>query len=218
MRCGAPALRPTARGLGLGSCSRSSSLSRSAGLIPSSAFATATEAEINSSVNKGLTYLKGLQSEVDGSLSEWSLTALAAGKVAAADVNKSGVSGRDARSWYQGVIGASTWPPEGGFLGSEYERASLAAYAAGIDPARVSSRQNLLAGVFSVYQPASPGYFGPNFSETIFGLLALADSKTTAGVQRFPASLLELSVKAIEANQHTDGGWNFAKVAGSEEK
>jgi hypothetical protein len=29
-------------------------------LLPSSAFATATEAKINSSVNKGLTYLKGL--------------------------------------------------------------------------------------------------------------------------------------------------------------
>ena len=62
--------------------------------------------------------------------------------------------------------------------------ATLISYAAGIDPARVSKRQNLIAKVASYYQPSTPGYYGSTFNATVFGLLALADAKTTGGVQR----------------------------------
>jgi hypothetical protein len=48
----------------------------------------------------------------------------------------------------------------------------------------------------------------------VFGLLALAGAKTTAGIRRVPTPVLEESVAAVRANQHTDGGWTFAKVAG----
>jgi hypothetical protein len=109
----------------------------------------------------------------------------------------------------------ATWPGTAGPPATEFERAALLSYAAGIDPARVSKRQNLIAKVASYYQPAEPGYYGAVFNETVFGLLALADSKTTGGARRVPQSVLDESVTAVRANQHTDGGWTFAKVAGN---
>jgi hypothetical protein len=114
------------------------------------------------------------------------------------------------------VVGAVTFggekPPA-----TEFERGALLAYAAGIDPARPSKRQNLIAKVASFYQPESPGYYGTSFNETVFGLLALADTKTTTGVQRVPQVVLDGAIAAVRANQHTDGGWTFAKVAGNKE-
>lgn len=189
-------------------------------LVPAAASAVATEEEVNSSVSKGLTYLKGLQSTETGAIAgfggDWALTAFAANKVAPADVNKAGKAGTDARSWYEGEVGAVGWPG-GGAVATDYERAALLAYAAGIDPARVSKRQNLIAKVASYYQPASPGYYGSTFNATVFGLLALANAKTTTGAQRLPQVVLDEAVAAIRANQHNDGGWTWEKAAGSEE-
>jgi hypothetical protein len=185
--------------------------------VPALASATATPAQIESSLSKGVTYLGGLQlssGEIPGFGGDWALTSLAAAGTAPANVNKSGLEGHDARSWYEGVVGAASWP-EGG-VATDVERGALLAYAAGIDPARVSKRQNLLARVAATYQPASPGYYGETFNATVFGLLALADVKTTGGVKRFPAKVYEQAITAIEANQHTDGGWTWQKAAGSE--
>lgn len=188
-------------------------------LAPAAASATSTNEQITTAASNGITYLKTLQKE-DGSISgfggDWSLTAFAANGVAAANVKKTEKS-TDARAWYQGLVGAASWPGTESPPATEFERASLLAYAAGIDPARVSKRQNLIAKVASYYQTASPGYYGTVFNETVFGLLALADTKTTAGAQRVPQVVLEKSIEAVRANQHTDGGWTFAKVAGSKE-
>jgi hypothetical protein len=189
-------------------------------LAPAAASASASPEEITSSINKGLTYLKGLQSSETGAIAgfggDWALTAFAATKVAAADVNKGGKANTDARSWYEGEVGAVGWPG-GGAVATDFERAALVAYAAGIDPARVSKRQNLIAKVASYYQPASPGYYGATFNATVFGLLALANTKTTSGVQRVPQVVLDQAVAAVRANQHTDGGWTWEKAAGNEE-
>lgn len=185
--------------------------------VPAMASATVTPTEISTSLGKGVTYLEGLQAssgEIAGFGGDWSLTAFAAAGKAPAEVNISGLEGHDARSWYEGVVGAAGWP-EGG-VATDYERGALLAYAAGIDPARVSKRQNLLAKVASTYQPSSPGYYGETLNATIFGVLALADVKTTAGVKRFPAKVYEQAITAIEANQHTDGGWSWQKAAGNE--
>lgn len=187
-------------------------------LAPASASATSTPEQIATAAGNGVTYLKSLQKE-DGSIpgfgGDWSLTSLAANGVAAANVKK-GEKTTDARSWYQGLVGAATWPGVENPAATEFERAALLSYAAGIDPARVSKRQNLIAKVVSYYQPSSPGYYGTVFNETVFGLLALADTKTTGGVQRVPQALLDQSIEAVRANQHTDGGWTFSKVAGEE--
>jgi hypothetical protein len=187
--------------------------------LPAFASATAGPAEISTALGKGVTYLKGLQAEsgeIPGFGGDWSLTSLAAAGTAPADVNKSGKTGKDARSWYEGVVGAPTWPGEGA-VATDYERGALLAYAAGIDPARVSKRQNLIAKVASTYQPSSPGYYGSTLNGTVFGLLVLGQVKTTGGVRRFPAAALESTIAAIDANQHNDGGWTWQIVAGSAE-
>ncbi|HEV7400040.1 MAG TPA: prenyltransferase/squalene oxidase repeat-containing protein [Solirubrobacterales bacterium] len=188
-------------------------------LAPSAASATASPGEISTALGKGVEYLKGLQKEsgeISGFGGDWALTSLAAAGVAAADVNKAGKEGKDARSWYEGLVGSPTWPGEGA-VSTDFERAALLSYAAGIDPARVSKRQNLIAKVASYYEPASPGYYGSTFNATVFGLLALADTKTTGGALRVPQVVLDQAVSAVKANQHTDGGWTWAKAAGSEE-
>jgi len=187
-------------------------------LVPAAASAVATTKQIEESISKGVTYLKGQQSEsgeIAGFGGDWALTSFAAVNVAAADVNKSGKEGKDARSWYEGAVGVSTWPGEGA-VSTDFERAALITYAAGIDPARVSKRQNLIAKIASYYQTASPGYYGSTFNATVFGLLALANTKTTGGVQRVPQIVLDQAVTAVKANQHTDGGWTWEKAAGSE--
>lgn len=187
-------------------------------LVPATASATATPTEISNSLTKGVEYLKGLQKEsgeIPGFGGDWALASLAAANVAAADVNKAGKEGKDARSWYEGVVGASTWPGEGA-VSTDFERAALLSYAAGTDPARVSKRQNLIAKVASYYQPESPGYYGSTFNATVFGLLVLADVKTTGGVKRVPQIVLDQAVTAVKANQHTDGGWTWEKAAGNE--
>ncbi|HET8861951.1 MAG TPA: hypothetical protein VFM94_01725 [Solirubrobacterales bacterium] len=188
-------------------------------LVPTAASATATPEQISSALSGGVTYLKGLQKEsgeIPGFGGDWALTSLAAANVAAADVNKAGKEGTDARSWYEGLVGAVGWPG-GGATATDFERAALISYAAGIDPARVSKRQNLIAKVASYYQPESPGYYGATFNATVFGLLALAGAKTTAGVLRVPQVVLDQAVEAVKANQHTDGGWTWEKAAGNEE-
>ncbi len=184
-------------------------------LAPASAAAKATPTEINTAKSKGVEYLRGLQKtngEIPGFGGDWALTAFAAAGVAPADVKKTG----DARGWYEGLVGSPSWPG-GEPLATDFERAALLAYAAGIDPARVSKRQNLIARVASYYQPESPGYYGATFNATVFGLLALADVKTPGGAVRVPQVVLDQAVEAVKANQHTDGGWTWEKAAGNEE-
>ncbi|HEY2477998.1 MAG TPA: prenyltransferase/squalene oxidase repeat-containing protein [Solirubrobacterales bacterium] len=184
--------------------------------LPAFAAATATPAEISNALGKGVTYLRGLQTsggEIAGFGGDWALTGLASAGTAAADVDKAGLTGHDARSWYEGVVGTPGWP-EGG-VATDFERGALLAYAAGIDPARVSKRQNLIAKVASTYQPASPGYYGETLNATVFGLLVLGQVKTTGGVRRFPPAVLEGAAAALDANQHTDGGWTWQKAAGN---
>jgi Squalene-hopene cyclase C-terminal domain len=187
-------------------------------LVPATAQATSTKAEIEASVSKGVSYLESLQSSSGGFESDWDLSALAAGKAAAVNLQKAGAA-TNVRKWYYELVGnetATKWPKEA--IPTEYERAALNAYAAGIEPARVSKTQNLIAGIFSFYNTEHPGYYGePSvFEGTIFGVLALADAKTEEKTQRVPQVLLEKSVPVIEANEHTDGGWNYKQAEGNE--
>jgi hypothetical protein len=188
---------------------------------PASALATSTPEQISAAITKGLPYLEGTQAE-NGSFpgfgGDWSLTSFAAAGKAAADLHYKGETAKpSARSFYGSATeyGSPTWPGAGAAV-TDYERAALVAYAAGIDPARPSNRQNMLAQIVAQYQVASPGYFGSTFNGTVFGVLALTGAKSQAGAQRFPQSLLNLSIAAIKANQHTDGGWTWEKAAGSE--
>ncbi len=190
-------------------------------LAAPAALATSSGGEIETATTNGVAYLASLQlpdGEIPGSGGGWSLTSFAAAGTAAANVSEAAGS-TDARAWYRGLIGdTETWPEEENAPVSEFERASLIAYAAGIDPARVSQTQNLIAQIAARYQATSPGYYGTPglFNGTVFALLALEGAKTTKGAQRVPQVLLNASVEALRKNQHADGGWNYQKVEGNE--
>jgi hypothetical protein len=184
------------------------------------AWATSSSGEVQAATAKGLEYLHTLQQpngEIAGFGGDWSLTSFAAAGVAAANVKQG--AGTDARSSYRELIGdPTTWPGEGEAPVTEYERASLVIDAAGVDPARISKGQNLIAQIVGNYQPGSPGYYGSPelFNGTVFGLLALEGAKTKKGAQRVPQALLAESVEVIRNNQHSNGGWSFQKVEGNE--
>jgi hypothetical protein len=189
-------------------------------LAPAGASAASTPKQIKTAVTRGVTYLR-TQQQADGSFSgfgaEWALSAFAAARVAPADVKETPTS-TDARTAYENLIGdPATWPGGSEPPVTTYEDAALAAYAAGIDPARVSQQQNLIAQIVARYDTANPGYYGPpsTFSATVFGLLALADTNTTAK-QQVPQALLDQSIEVLRKNQHADGGWSFQQAEGNE--
>ncbi len=198
----------------------SAALAASAASAPG-ALATSSAAQVQAAEQSAVGYVRSLQQpngEIAGFGGDWSLTALAAAGTAAANV-RAGESSTDARSWYRELVGdTATWPAEANAPVTEYEKAALIANAAGIDPARVSQSQNLIAQIVARYQPSAPGYYGaPSlFNGTVFALLALDGAKTRSGTQRVPQALLEQSVEAIGRNQHSDGGWSFQKVEGNE--
>lgn len=189
-------------------------------LSPVTASATSTSKQIKTSVAAGVGYLRS-QQQANGSFdSEWVLGSLAAAGVASADV-KTSESSTDARTYERELLGdTATWPGETEPSVTEFDRAALNAFAAGIDPARVSRTQDLIAQIVSYYQTANPGYYGPpdTFGGTVFALLALAETKTTKNAQRVPVALLEKSIAVMRANQHTDGGWTYERAEGSPTK
>ncbi|MFI1031511.1 hypothetical protein [Streptomyces sp. NPDC020951] len=185
------------------------------------AVATATPAQIATSKTNGVTYLKSLQT-ADGSYAgsglsnEWAFSAFAAAGTAAVDVTPGGDPSKNARTVYRDLLSTSGWPSASPVV-TDYERAALNAYAAGIDPARVSASRNLIADVYGYWQPAETGYFGPsaNFNGTVFAALALNGARTTAGQVRVPQALRDAVITRLRANQHNDGGWNYSKAEGN---
>ncbi|MFD4900680.1 hypothetical protein [Streptomyces sp. NPDC058411] len=184
------------------------------------AAATATPAQIATSKANGVTYLKSLQA-ADGSYAgaglsnEWAFSALASAGTAAVDVTPGGDTTKNARSVYRTLLATAGWPSATPVV-TDYERAALNAYAAGIDPARVSASRNLIGDIYGYWQTAEPGYFGPsaNFNGTVFAALALGGARTQAGAERVPQSLRDALITRIRANQHDDGGWDYSKAEG----
>jgi hypothetical protein len=189
---------------------------------PASALATAGSGEIEASKQAGLSYLRS-QQQPNGSFpgfgGEWTLTSFASSGVAAASVKVSNTS-TDARTYYREVVGnTETWPGGKEPPVTDFETAALAAYAGGIDPARVSARQNLIAQIAAHYDKAAPGYYGElsAFNGSVFALLALADTHTRKGASRVPGALLRQTIAVVRRNQHTDGGWTFRRAEGNKE-
>ncbi|MFI9600182.1 hypothetical protein ACIHCX_09930 [Streptomyces sp. NPDC052043] len=184
------------------------------------AAATTTPAQLTVARTNGVGYLKSLQAP-DGSYAgaglsnEWAFSAFAAAGTAAVDVTPGGDTAKNARTVYRDLLSTSGWPSSSPVV-TDYERGMLNAYAAGIDPARVSASRNLVADVYGYWQTAEPGYFGPsaNFNGTVFAALALNGAKTRSGQGRIPQVLRDAMVTRIRANQHNDGGWNFSRAEG----
>jgi hypothetical protein len=184
------------------------------------ASATSTSKQIKTAKASAIGYLTSLQQPSGAFETDWVLGALAAAGEAPADV-KTSPGATDARTYYRELIGnPATWPPSAEPPVTEFERATLNAYAAGIDPARVSAGQNLIARIAARYQAAAPGYYGSasNFGGAVFGLLALAETRTRSGHLRVPQALLDSSIAVLRANQHHDGGWGFEKAEGNAKK
>ncbi|MFJ3926037.1 hypothetical protein [Streptomyces sp. NPDC090022] len=185
------------------------------------AAATSSPAQIATSKTNGVAYLKSLQA-ADGSYAgaglsnEWAFTAFAASGTAVADVHPGGDTTKNARTVYRNLLSTAGWPQASPVV-TDYERGTLNAYAAGIDPARVSASRNLIAHVYSYWQTAEAGYFGPsgNFNGTVFAALSLGGAKTQAGGNRVPQALTDAMVTRIRANQHVDGGWTYQKAEGN---
>ncbi|MFJ2784145.1 MULTISPECIES: hypothetical protein [unclassified Streptomyces] len=185
------------------------------------ALATSTPAQIATSRTNGVAYLKSLQA-ADGSYAgsglsnEWAFSAFAASGTAVVDVAPGGDTTKNARTVYRNLLSTTAWPSATPVV-TDYERGTLNAYAAGIDPARVSASRNLVADVYAYWQTAEPGYFGPsaNFNGTVFAALALGGAKTQAGTARVPQALSDALVAKLRANQHNDGGWTYQKVEGN---
>ena len=185
------------------------------------AAATATPAQIATSKTNGVAYLKSLQA-ADGSYAgsglsnEWAFSAFAAAGTAAVDVTPGGDASKNARAVYRTLLSTASWPSASPVV-TDYERATLNAYAAGIDPARVSAARNLVADIYGYWQTAEAGYFGPsaNFNGTVFAALALNGAKTQSGAQRVPQALRDSIITRLRANQHNDGGWNYSKAEGN---
>ncbi|MFD7528848.1 hypothetical protein ACFV8E_14840 [Streptomyces sp. NPDC059849] len=184
------------------------------------ALATSSPAQMATSRTNGVSYLKSLQA-ADGSYAgaglsnEWAFSAFAASGTAVADVAPGGDTTKNARTVYRSLLSTSGWPSAAPVV-TDYERGTLNAYAAGIDPARVSASRNLVADIYSYWQTAEPGYFGPsgNFNGTVFAALALGGARTQAGGARIPRPLTDSMVTRIRANQHVDGGWTYSKAEG----
>ncbi|MFF9044520.1 hypothetical protein [Streptomyces parvulus] len=208
---------PSSRRLALTAVAAAGAFALTAG--PASA--TATPAQIATSKTNGVAYLRTLQG-ADGSYAgsglsnEWAFSAFAAAGTAAVDVTPGGDASKNARKVYRDLLATSGWPSASPVV-TDYERATLNAYAAGIDPARVSASRNLIADIYRYWQTAEPGYFGPsaNFNGTVFAALALNGARTQAGQVRVPQKLRDSMATRIRANQHNDGGWNFSKAEGN---
>ncbi|MEU3063985.1 hypothetical protein AB0P12_28895 [Streptomyces subrutilus] len=185
------------------------------------AAATSSPAQIATSKTNGVAYLKSLQA-ADGSYAgsglsgEWAFSTFAAAGTAVVDVYPGGDTTKNARTVYRNLLSTAGWP-SGAPVVTDYERGTLNAYAAGIDPARVSASRNLVAHVYSFWQTAEAGYFGPsaNFNGTVFAALSLRGAKTQGGTQRIPQALTDAMVTRIRANQHVDGGWTYQKGEGN---
>ncbi|MFF9352015.1 hypothetical protein [Streptomyces sp. NPDC014734] len=184
------------------------------------AAATATPGQIATSRANGVAYLKSLQA-ADGSYAgpglsnEWAFSALASAGTAAVDVTPGGDTTKNARSVYRALLATAGWPSATPVV-TDYERATLNSYAAGVDPSRVSASRNLIGDIYGYWQTAEPGYFGPpaNFNGTVFAALALGGARTPAGAQRIPQSLRDSLIARIRANQHNDGGWDYSRAEG----
>ncbi|SBU92366.1 hypothetical protein YW5DRAFT_03961 [Streptomyces sp. Ncost-T6T-1] len=185
------------------------------------AAATSTPAQIATSKTNGVAYVKSLQA-ADGSYAgsglsnEWAFSAFAAAGTAAVDVTPGGDATKNARTVYRNLLATPGWPSATPVV-TDYQRGTLNAYAAGIDPARVSASRNLIADIYGYWQNAEAGYFGPsaNYNGTVFAALALGGARTQAGGQRVPQALVDKIVTRLRANQHNDGGWTYAKAEGN---
>jgi hypothetical protein len=185
--------------------------------MPAAATATSSQGEVDAAIAKAVEYVRGQQDPASGEpfgfehgsfSSDWVATSLAAAGVSAADVH-SDTGGPSLQDFLLGDYGSEFWtggPVEAFTTVANYERATLVAYAAGLDPARLSAEANLPAQVAERWNPSGPGFGEASTTNTVFGILALK----TAGL---PAWSLSPVANYLRQSQHDDGGWTYSAAA-----
>src|SRR4051794_188462 len=171
-----------------------------AALAPSAAQAADRQAVVDS-VAAGAAWLRTQQNPATGQITgfggDYALSALAAAGVHPADVHGPGAGDPSAQDYYAGLWSTQATPSS---------TAVLFAYAAGIDPQRVSATTNLVALLGTAYNRADGSFGNGATNTTAFSALALARVGP-------PAPLLARVGAYLRTQQHGDGGWNFGRVS-----
>ena len=174
-----------------------------AALAPAAAPA-ATQQEVAAGVGAGAAWLRTQQNPTTGQITgfggDYALSALAAAGVHAADVHGPGALDPSAQDYYADLWSAQTTPNS---------TAILFGAAAGIDVQRLSASTNLVALLATAYNRTGDleGSFASGATNlAAFSALALA----RVGA---PSAVLGKANAYLRGQQHTDGGWNFGRVA-----
>lgn len=182
--------------------------------LPAAAAATSSQAEIDTAVGNAVEYVRPLQEasgEIPGFGGEWMTLSLAAAGVSAADLRASSAD-PSLQDFLLGEYGSEAWgdePPQG--TAYEYETATLVSYAAGLDPARLSTVSNQPAQLAGVWNLPAGSFGDASTNTTIFGILAMRATP-------LPHWALAPAVAFLRRNQHDDGGWTFTTSLSAEEK
>ncbi len=183
-------------------------------VLPATASATSSQAEIDAAIEKAVAYVRAQQKpELPGEPEtgaipafggDWATTSLAAAGVDIATVVNGGPSLQD-YLLYEYTLPTWDEDPPGGTV-AEYSRSTLVSHAAGLDPARLSATSNQPAQLAGRWNPTT-GSFGEagGFSavyNTAFAILAM---ETTP----LPGWALQPTASLLRRNQHDDGGWTY---------
>jgi hypothetical protein len=187
-------------------------------LAPTAASA-AGQAEIDGAIEAAVTYIRAQQKPnefepeapytgaISGFGGDWSATALAAAGVDASQVVNPTYG---PQSFQDGLLAEYSDPEWTELAGSgqfprpatDFERATLVSYAAGLDPARLSAEGNLPAQLAGLWNSATGSYGTASTNGTVFALLALDRTP-------LPAWALAPTVSYLRQNQHDDGGFEY---------
>jgi hypothetical protein len=168
--------------------------------VPTAA-AAVTGIEETAAANRGAEWMSLLQ-ELDGELpafgGDWSMIGFASVGVNAADVRVSPAE-PSAQDYY---LSLWTSEPPALFSATDFERAILAGYAAGVDPSRLDAQRNLVADLAAQFNGYELGEKDATNAD-VFGVLALS----AVGA---PSDVIDTLAQTVREQQDADGGWNYA--------
>lgn len=178
----------------------------------------ATTQEIGESVALGAQWSIGQQNHTTGMVgSDFTWSAVAASGYHLADIRDGkypltaspGSTNPTAQDYVQSFYTGPGWDIPFGQSGAktinDFAKATLFAYAAGIDPRRLTANINAPAQLAAMYNPAT-GAFG-NGAPNVHGFALMALQQV--GV---PQSALRKAVHHLARQQHADGGFTFGPV------
>ncbi len=186
-------------------------------VLPATATA-ASQGEVDTAIDKAAQWLRDQQKpnefepvpysgEIPGFGGDWAATALAAAGVDAVDVRNPAFGPDSLQDHLLGEYSGAAWTEAPSFdelarPATDYERAVLASYAAGLDPARLSADSNLPSQLAGLWNSGTGSFGNPSTNGTAFGILALLRTP-------LPSWALQPAVSYLRRNQHLDGGWNY---------